>query len=349
MAVETDSVQHQQPRDHPATQRPQTSSLLLHHLQRQAHRLAEADDPRNVVRPGAPVALVRSTVQEPHQWRPLADVERSDPLGSIALVGGHREQVNAERLDVDGYDPQALRRVAVEDHPGLAGDPSDVGDRLQRADLVVAVHHRGQDGVGADGPPHRVGVDPTRAVDREERQLETPRFEEARGLKYGVVLHRTDDEVPAAPLVRVRGADEGEVVRLGGAAGEDDLLRVARADRPGNALPRLVHRLPGALPESVHATGIAEPFPVERLHGLQHPRVHRGRGGVVQVHGSHRHRVTTKRIAAFIKSPFESVAGYSSMRERPHLGTRTLVRICYSPPTRSTRCLMIRAVAPQIS
>ena len=71
-----------------------------------------------------------------------------------------------------------------------------------------------------------------------------------------------------------------QVVRFGGAAGEDDLFG-GRADQVGDLLAGLLHRFFGLPAEAVIAAGgVAEDVGEVRPHRLEHARVHR-RGGVI--------------------------------------------------------------------
>jgi hypothetical protein len=94
------------------------------------------------------------------------------------------------------------------------------------------------------------------------------------------VLGLDGDDVLPPPLADPRLALEGQVVRLGGAGGEDDLLAGA-ADERRDLLARPIYcrlRLPA---ERVVAAGrIAEVLGKVRQHRLDHARID-PRGGVV--------------------------------------------------------------------
>ena len=82
--------------------------------------------------------------------RPAAHEERADARRTAELVGRHGEQVEAQLVEGDGDLPCGLRGVDVQEHATLAARIGDLGDGLQRGDLVVApleVHERG---VGSD-------------------------------------------------------------------------------------------------------------------------------------------------------------------------------------------------------
>ena len=112
--------------------------------------LAQADDARHVQRPGTHAALVPATINNGGNLhsRILAPyVQSADSLGPIHLVRGNRHYIDVLLGHIDGNLSYGLRRVGVEDHAALATNLSDLGDRLQHADLVIGRHDRNQDGL----------------------------------------------------------------------------------------------------------------------------------------------------------------------------------------------------------
>ena len=173
----------------------------------------------------------------------MPDVEDADALGPLELVGAERDEIGAERLDVEVDVRRGLDRVHVEDE-ALAGPDArrDLGDRLDRADLVVGEHDRDEDRLVVEGRLELVGVDPAVAIDRQLDDLEPELLEVAQGVPDGVVLDRRGhDPVAARPLAGPRGALEGQVVRLGPAGGEDDLATL-RVEARGDPLVRVIER-----------------------------------------------------------------------------------------------------------
>ena len=127
--------------------------------------------------------------RRPHSWPApcsngsslvaLADVERARrPSARRTCAPATREQVDAELVDPGRDLADRLRGVAVQEDAGFARDAGDLGDRLDRADLVVGVHHRDEDGVRPDGARRRRRDRPGRARRRRRR---SPRRRAARG------------------------------------------------------------------------------------------------------------------------------------------------------------------------
>ena len=179
--------------------------------------------------------------------RPVPDVERADALRPLELVGGERDEVRAERLDIEVHVRRCLDRVHVEEE-ALAGPDAcrDLGDRLDRADLVVREHDADQDRPVREGRLDLVRIDPAVPVHRHLDDLEAELLEVAQRVADGVVLDGGGDDAVAAGLAGPGRALEGEVVRLGAAGGEHDLARLGAEIcrdllvgtvqcRPGNA------------------------------------------------------------------------------------------------------------------
>ena len=184
-------------------------------------------------------------------------------------------------LDVDGDFAEALRRVAVEENAGVARDPPNRGDIVQRSDLIVRVHDRDQHRARRDGTAHRVGVDRSVAVDRQHRDRRAARLlQRLAGVEHRLVLGGGGDDVLAALRMKLDRALDRQVVRLGRAAGENDVARLG-VDQGGDLRPRLLDRLFGLpAPRVAAARRVAEALAEVRQHGFEHARIDR-RGGVV--------------------------------------------------------------------
>ena len=159
----------------------------------------------------------------------MADVQRADALRALELVGAERDEVGAERLDVEVDVRRGLDGVDVEQDALAGPDPrGDLGDRLDRADLVVGEHDRDEDRLVVERRLELVRVDPAVAVDRQLDDLEPELLEVAQRVADRVVLDRRGHDPVAARLAGPRRALEREVVRLRAARREDDLAAPRR-------------------------------------------------------------------------------------------------------------------------
>jgi hypothetical protein len=149
---------------------------------------------------------------------------------------------------------------------------------------VVHEHHRHQPRVGAQqagqgGEVHNAVTADRQIVHREPAPGELPqRLDDAR------VLDRAGDDVAG----RVAGeAEQGEVVRLGGAAGEDHFVGVS-AEQGGDALAGVLERPAGLAAGPVGAGRVAEWPGQQRPHGVPGFGQQRRGRGVVEVEAGHR-------------------------------------------------------------
>ena len=75
--------------------------------------------------------------------RAAADEHRADALRRADLVARDRQEVERRSLRASIVDlAERLHGVGVEQRAGALGAPRELGDRLDRADLVVDPHHR---------------------------------------------------------------------------------------------------------------------------------------------------------------------------------------------------------------
>src|SRR5207247_7699035 len=108
-----------------------------------------------------------------------------------------------------------------------------------------------------------------------------------------VLGHRGDDVVTLV-LVELDDPLDGQVVRLGRATREDDVLRLG-VDQPGDLLPPLLGRLLGFPAEPVApARRVAERLGELRQHRFQDPRVYGRRRVVVSVEGLGRYAYSVR-------------------------------------------------------
>ena len=176
--------------------------------------------------------------------------------------------------------PSGLHGVGVEENALFLGDLADLLDRLDHADFVVGVHDGDQNRLGGDGAAQIVEIDAAVLRHGQVGDFVAVLLQALAGVEHGFVLGHLRDDVIALFAVHFRGALDGQVVRFGGAAGEDDFLG-RRVDQTGDLRAGILHRFLGRPAERVVAAGgVAELLVKVRQHRIDHARVHR-RGGVV--------------------------------------------------------------------
>ncbi len=248
----------------------------------------QADAARQIERARTHLTLLAAAVQQGHA-RDVAAQQQCAGTGRAAeLVSGHGQGVDAAGREVDGERSGRLHGVGVHRDAELAGDRGQLGNRLDRADLVVGPHDRDQRervGVARHDVAQRVGRDAAVGVDRQGDDLGALVLgQPVDGVQHGMVLDSADDD-PAPARVGVAAGPEDaldrEVVGLGAAGGEDDLRR-ARAEGRGQLLAGLLDPPTRGAAGPVQRRGVAH-----LTHGLgdggDGVGKHRGRGSVVQV------------------------------------------------------------------
>jgi hypothetical protein len=225
-----------------------------------------------------------------HQRRqpePAANPERAHAFRSVELVRGEREQIDAERLDVDWDLSGRLDGVGVEHRAPSLDERGDLADGLHGAYLVVGVHDRDEGRVVRERRPYGLQAHDAALVDRHDRDPPRLLAEGLDGVQHGLVLDGRRDEMAAASdAERLGDAPNGQVVTFGAAAREDD-LRWVGADERRDRVPGLVQDRFGQLPEVVHARGIPVLVSEHGGHPFDHLRCNRGRGVMVEVDAVH--------------------------------------------------------------
>ena len=101
---------------------------------------------------------------------------------------------------------------------------------------------RDEDGLVVHGALQVFEVDEAVGLHRQIGHAVAVLLQPLAGVEHGLVLGHLGDDVVAALAVHLGDALDGEVVALGRAGGEDDLLG-RRADELGDLLARLLHGL----------------------------------------------------------------------------------------------------------
>ena len=202
----------------------------------------------DVLGAGPASAILRAAVQQRLDRRAAADEQRADSLRRADLVAGDREEVERRRFARRSSTlPNACTASVWKSAPRAFARRRELGDRLNRADLVVHPHHRADRRVVRHERVERArsSTTPSRVIARVAPRAPSLRRLVHRPEHRLVLDRRGHDRVAALVAPRAPGAEDGEVVGLGAAGGEADLVggaprhrRRARAPRRAPCAPR---------------------------------------------------------------------------------------------------------------
>ena len=131
------------------------------------------------------------------------DKEQAYALGSVYLVGGQAQQVNAERTHIDFEKSCGLHGVCVNDYGLVASlclclyQACNFADGFNRADFVVRHYYTDQDGLVGDGVDDVGGVNDAILINGNIGYIEAELLKLVAGVQDSVVLYRGGDDVVA--------------------------------------------------------------------------------------------------------------------------------------------------------
>ena len=166
----------------------------------------------------------------------------------MQFVGRDRQEVYIEFRYVDGYLPEPLDGVALEQGAILPRQARKFLHRLNCSGLIVRQHYRDEQCIVAERVFQLCRLDDPVTVDRQEGKVESLSFKCATGGKYGWMLDAACDYVPAPCRRRSRCPDYGQIVPFRAAGGKEYPARRAvealGKDAPGSfhCFPRAVSR-----------------------------------------------------------------------------------------------------------
>ena len=175
-----------------------------------------------------------------------------------------------------------LRSIGVTQNPVLVGDLRDCRDRLDRADLVVGVHHADEDRLGRDRAPDVIWVDEAVPVDRHGGDPRTEPLDEATGFDDGRVFHRRRDQVWRRRRRAEHRPLDDVVVGFAAAAGQQHLVGIT-LQQERNLTARCLDRVTGGLAGPVPARRVPEVTVEEGPHDGRHLRRDRRAGVEVEI------------------------------------------------------------------
>jgi len=168
------------------------------------------------------------------------------------------------------------------------GEAGDLAYGLDRAGFVVSQHDGDELCVWLESGFDGCRIDEAVACWRDVCDLEAAAFEGFGGVEDGMVLDLGGDQVGWLVAVEegLQDAGEGEIVALGSAGGEDQLLCGA-VEESGYGCSGVLDSGAGALAAMVRGAGVAEGFGPEGTHGFDDLGKNRGRGIRVEIDPMH--------------------------------------------------------------
>lgn len=233
---------------------------------------AEGGGAGDVLGARAAARFVAASVLAGGEVDALADVEHADALRGVQLVAG--DCVEIDVLEIDGDFAGGLDAIGMEERAGGVRDFGHRFDVLDGAELVVGVHDGDERGVGADGVPDSSGRDEAVRVGFDDGDVEI-----AAGGEDGGVLNVRGDDVAVY-------AEDGEVVRFGAAAGENDFLGRA-VEEGGNLAAGAFEDLFGLLAGLMDTGGIPESIAEDGHERVDHGRCDGRRCVVIEIKALH--------------------------------------------------------------
>ncbi len=225
----------------------------------------EPDDGRGVEGAGADVALLPAAVQHRHQvdWlRP--STSSADPERSADLVTGHGHRVQTAGGEVDRQLPEGLHGVGVERHavaPRATAASSPTGCTVPTSLFAhMTVTSATEPGPRRSRPRASDGCTrPAASTGSHSTTAPSCSASQSDGVHHGVVLDGAGQDAATSRVLAAALPEQAldrEVVRLGAAAGEEDLAG-AGAQRGGQRLAGLLDQPPRGATRGVQRGRVA--------------------------------------------------------------------------------------------
>ena len=162
----------------------------------------------------------------------------------------------------------------------------DLGDRLNRADLVVCQHNGDHGGLVADRRPDLLHRNKALAVHADISYREAVALQRLTGVQHGMMLDLAGDDMRSALFApRVGSTLDRPVVGLAAAGGEIDLARLC-AETGCNACARILERNRRLASEAMQAGRVAPLRSEPGLHRFKDLRRYGSRRRIVGVNKS---------------------------------------------------------------
>ena len=193
----------------------------------------------------------------------------------------------------------------MKEHASLAAQRGDFRHGLPHAGLVVRRHHRDKRGLIRQRRAHLGGVEQPARIHAENRDAESfPPLQVLERMQHRMMLGRASDEMFPARRMGTSEAEDGEIVRLGASAGENDFVLTA-AEQLRHPVSRIIQRRARLAARRVDGRRIPVKAIQVRPHRVE--RLGRERSGGVVVEVNHR-RFRTSGVPRAISNRFPAGA-----------------------------------------
>ena len=225
--------------------------------------------------------------------------QRTDSFRPMKFVRAQRQQIDRQLSKIDRNFADRLHRITVQQHATLATDTTELGNRVDRANLVVREHHGDERRRRLDRVTNLLRINTGTAINRQDRDLDPLPPQSLGDIEHRRMLGRVRHELcrmaalgrPTQKSFRCRTAGGGhptnsfdrQVVRFRRATREDDPIR-RTIQQPRDLPTRTFDCLRRSPTESVIDAGsIAVLLREVRQHRGQHFRSNSRRGVIVEV------------------------------------------------------------------
>ena len=212
-------------------------------------------------------------------------VEHADAGRPVNLVAGEGVEVGVQVLDIDRHVRRRLGAVDQHRNPARVRACDDLLDGHDGAERVGDVGHGDQARARADERLEIVEQEVAGVVDRGDAQHDADAVaQQLPGHDVGVVLEGRDDHLVAGLHEGAAEAVGDQIERLGGVAGEHDLVGAAGVDEARDLFASALEGVGGELAHPVHPpvhVGIVGFVSVP--HGVEHLARLLGTGRGIQI------------------------------------------------------------------
>ena len=193
----------------------------------------EGGDLRGGFGSGAASVLLAAADDHGLQAQPLADIQGADPFGCVNLVPADADHVDAQRLRCEGNLHEGLDGVRVQQRLGAFGfqHGRDAGNVRDGAGLVVDQHERDEDRILPQRLPDRINRNRPGGAGLQAGNFKAALLQQVETAADGIVLGHRADDMRSLALHALGAGEQGPVVALGAAGGEDQLCRAAAQRR----------------------------------------------------------------------------------------------------------------------